>query len=74
MYLWKTKVVKELINIREGFINVENFEDDDLNEVLEYLFSSYMCSASFLLFLLFHSFLGVLLFCNTDWSFPNIVM
>ena len=38
--LWKTKFVKELINIREGFINVENFEDDELNEVLAYLCTS----------------------------------
>ena len=38
--LWKIKFVKELINVREGFLHVENFEDDELNEVLEYLCSS----------------------------------
>ena len=38
--LWKIKFVKELINTREGFLYVENFEDDELNEVLEYLCTS----------------------------------
>ena len=38
--LWKIKSVKELINVREGFLHVENFEDDERNEVLEYLCSS----------------------------------
>ena len=38
--LWKIKFVKELINVREGFLHVENFEDDERNEVLEYLCSS----------------------------------
>ena len=38
--LWKIKFVKELINTREGFLDVENFEDDELNEVLEYLCTS----------------------------------
>ena len=38
--LWKINFVKELVNIREGSINVENFEDDELNEVLEYLCTS----------------------------------
>ena len=38
--LWKIKFVKELINVREGFLHVENFEDDECNEVLEYLCSS----------------------------------
>ena len=37
---WKIKFVKELINTREGFLYVENFEDDELNEVLEYLCTS----------------------------------
>ena len=38
--LWKIKFVKELINTREGFLYVENFEDDEVNEVLEYLCTS----------------------------------
>ena len=38
--LWKIKFVKELINTREGFLYVENFEDDELNEVLAYLCTS----------------------------------
>ena len=38
--LWKIKFVKELFNVREGFLHVENFEDDERNEVLEYLCSS----------------------------------
>ena len=38
--VWKINFIKELINIREGSIHVENFEDDELNDVLEYLCTS----------------------------------
>ena len=37
---WKVDMVKEIIEIRADQLNVENFSDEELDEILEYLCTS----------------------------------
>ena len=34
---WKVKMLKEIIDIKEGYLNIQNFDTTYLNEIIEYL-------------------------------------
>ena len=37
---WKVGIVKEIIDVRNSSLEVENFVDEELNEILEYVCTS----------------------------------
>ena len=57
---WKVNMVLEIIEARESQVSIENFEKEELEEILEHL-----CKiVSFLIFIPSCSFLGDLPFCK----------